>query len=155
MRSYRAILHLQISWGRELSDRDHRSAPGQVAVAEGQVAIALPGDLEDGIGNTGLNRRAAVMTHAAQPMPGLEERNVDFRGILFDPRQRESVEIVLHNVAFGDKPQETGRAGTEKRAGPPFGLKGSGNRSLRLHIPILVALPLHSNARRIPDLDPS
>jgi hypothetical protein len=26
------------------------------------------------------------------------------------------------------KPQETGRVGTEKRAGPPSGLKGSGNR---------------------------
>jgi len=148
-----SVIEDQPALGNLVSSR--ASTPGQVAVAEWQVPITLPSDLEDGISNAGLHRGGAVVTHAAQPMPGLEEGDVDFRRILFDARQRESVEIVLHNVAFGDKPQETGRAGTEKRAGPPFGLKGSGNRSLRLHIPILVALPLHSNARRIPDLDPS
>src|SRR5262249_19620888 len=67
------------------------STPGQVPIAEGQVTIALPGDLEDGIGNTGLYRGAAVVTHATQPMPGLEESDVDLRRILFDARQRESV----------------------------------------------------------------
>ena len=40
------------------------STPGQVAVAQRQVPITLPGDLEDGIGNAGLNRGAAVVTHA-------------------------------------------------------------------------------------------
>ena len=35
-------------------------------------------------------------------MLGLEERDVDFRRILFEARQRESVEIVLLNAAVGD-----------------------------------------------------
>src|SRR6202030_3136309 len=78
------------------------SAPGQVVVAEGQIPIALPGDLEDGIGNAGLNRGAAVVTHAIQPMPGLEEGDVNFRRVLVDTRQQESVEVTLRNAAFRD-----------------------------------------------------
>src|SRR5262245_56831877 len=35
-------------------------------------------------------------------MPGLEERDVDFRRILVDARQRESVEVVLRNAAVYD-----------------------------------------------------
>src|ERR1700731_5376099 len=78
------------------------SGPGQVVVAERQVAIALPGDLEDGIGNAGLNRGAAVVTHAVQPMPGLEESDVDLRRVLVDARQQECVEVALRNAAFRD-----------------------------------------------------
>ena len=40
------------------------STPGQVVVAERQVPITLSGDLEDGIGDAGLDRGGAVVTHA-------------------------------------------------------------------------------------------
>ena len=60
------------------------STPGQIVVAERQVPITLSGDLEDGIGNARLNRGAAVVTHAMEPMSGLEERNVDCRRVLVD-----------------------------------------------------------------------
>src|SRR5215470_1296810 len=63
------------------------SAPGQIAVAERQVPITLPGDAEDGIRNAGLHGSAAVVTHAAQPVPSLEESDVDIRRILPDARQ--------------------------------------------------------------------
>src|SRR6267142_867485 len=76
--------------------------PGEVMVAEGQVPITFFGDLEDGIGNAGLQRGAAVVTHAVQPMPGLEEGDVDLRRVFLDARQQEGVEIVLRNAAFRD-----------------------------------------------------
>src|SRR5262245_50334295 len=81
---------------------DRASTPGQVAVAEWQVPIALPGYLEDRIGNARLHLGAAVVTHATQPMPRLEESDVDLRWILVDARQREAVEVVLRNAAFGN-----------------------------------------------------
>jgi len=48
-------------------------------MAEGQVPIPLAGDLENRIGNRRLDRGAAVVAHAVQPMPGLEEADVDHR----------------------------------------------------------------------------
>src|SRR5213079_1119980 len=81
---------------------ERTSTPGQVVVAERQVPITLPGNLEDGIGYAGLNRGAAVVPHAIEPMPGLEEGDVDFRRVLFDARQQEGVEVVLHNAALRD-----------------------------------------------------
>jgi hypothetical protein len=60
------------------------STPGEVMIAQGQVPITLSGDLEDGIGNAGLDRGAAVVRHAIQPMPGLEEGDVDLGRVLLD-----------------------------------------------------------------------
>ena len=71
-------------------------------IAQGKVAITLSGDLEDGIGNAGLNRGAAVVTHAIQPMPGLKEGDVDLQRVLPDAREQECVEIVLYDAAFRD-----------------------------------------------------
>jgi ABC transporter substrate binding protein len=93
---------LNVEIGSEISSPEMGSTPGQVVVTEGQVAITLPGDLEDGIGNARLNRGAAVVTHATQPMPGLEEGDVDFWRILLDARQQECVKVVLRNAAFRD-----------------------------------------------------
>src|SRR3954468_24486718 len=78
------------------------STPGQIVVAERQVPITLSGDLEDGIGNARLNRGASVVTHAMEPMPGLEERNVDCRRVLIDAGQQECVKVVLRNAALCD-----------------------------------------------------
>src|ERR1700744_2391828 len=78
------------------------STPRQIVVAEGQIPITLPGDLENSVRNTGLNRRAAVVPHAVKPMPGLEERDVDVRRILVDAGQRERVEVVFRDAAFDD-----------------------------------------------------
>src|SRR6266404_3766286 len=64
------------------------STPGEVVIAQGQVPITLSGDLEDGISNAGLNRGAAVVSHAIQPMSGLEEPDVDLRRVLLDARER-------------------------------------------------------------------
>src|SRR5215470_8003373 len=86
----------------EISSAERASTPGQVAVAEWEVPIALPGYLEDRIGNARLHRGATVVTHATQPMPRLEESDVDLRRILVDARQWEAVEVVLRNAAFGN-----------------------------------------------------
>src|SRR5712691_10946006 len=87
--------------GHQLND-EPPSTPGQIVVAQGQVPITLAGDLKDRIGNAGLQRGAAVVTHATQPMPGLEEGDVDFRRIFPEARQRESVEVVLGNAPVYD-----------------------------------------------------
>src|SRR5712671_941486 len=78
------------------------STPGQIVVAQGQVTITLASDLKDRIGNAGLQRGAAIMAHATQPMPGLEEGDVDVRRIFLDARQRESVEVVLGDAPVYD-----------------------------------------------------
>jgi hypothetical protein len=69
-----------------VSVSDLWSTPGQVVVAQGQIPIALAGDLEDGIGDTGLNGCGPIVTHPAQPMSGLEEGDIDFGWILVDAR---------------------------------------------------------------------
>src|SRR5215475_11742944 len=78
------------------------SSPSEVVVAERQIAITLLGDLEDGVGNAGLDRGAAIVSHAVQPMPRFEEADVDLRRVLVDARQREGVEIVLDHAAVLD-----------------------------------------------------
>ena len=93
---------MKFGWAARTAWNELASAPGQVVVAQGQVPITLPGDLENRIGDAGLNRRAAVVTHAVEPMPGLEEGDVDFRRVFVNARQQEGVEVVLRNAALRD-----------------------------------------------------
>src|SRR5262249_12793828 len=66
-RIQRFILALNVvDESSEISSPKEDSPPSQIVVAQGQVPIALAGDLEDGVGNAGLQRGGAVVTHAAQ-----------------------------------------------------------------------------------------
>src|SRR5215469_4870710 len=78
-------------------------SPGEIVIAERQIAITLAGDLEDGVTNCRLNRGAAVVAHAVHPMPGVEEPDIDLGRCLADSRKDELVEIMLHNAAFLDR----------------------------------------------------
>src|SRR5260370_19480588 len=93
---------MKVKVDSEMTTTERGSTPGPVVGADRGVTIPIPGDLEDGIGNAGLNRGAAIVTHAIQPMTGLEEGDVDFRRVLFDARKRECVKVVLRNAAFRD-----------------------------------------------------
>src|SRR5215470_2368979 len=84
-------------------------------VTERRFPVTLPGDLENGVGDGGLNRGAAVVPHAAQPVPGLEEGDVDLRRILVDARQRECVEVVLHDPSVFDMARLVHRVVPEPR----------------------------------------
>src|ERR1700684_176701 len=86
------------SFGR--SAQKALSTPGQIVIPKWQVPIALPRNLEDCISNAGLHRGCTVVTHATEPVPCLEESDVDFWRVLVDARQREFVEVVLCNAAF-------------------------------------------------------
>ena len=74
-----------------------------VRVLDRQLPHALAGDLEDRVGNRGLNRRRAVVSHADQPVPGREEADVDLGWVFVDPGQRERVEVVLDDAPVLDR----------------------------------------------------
>src|SRR4051812_34367486 len=79
-----------------------QSSPGQVVIAEGQVAIAFSSDLENSVADSRLQRGAAVMSQAIKPMPRFEEPDVDLRRVLVHAREQEAVEIALDDATILD-----------------------------------------------------
>ena len=77
--------------------------PAQIVTAEGQIPEALTGDLEYGVADRRLDRSGAVMAHTEQPVPGLEETDVDLGRVLVDARQLERIEIILNDVPVFDR----------------------------------------------------
>src|SRR5712671_1762247 len=77
--------------------------PAQIAAAIGQIPEALSRNLEYCIADRGLDRSGAVVTHAEQPVPGLEETDVDLGRVLIDARQLERIEIILNDVPVFDR----------------------------------------------------
>src|SRR5947207_3720255 len=77
--------------------------PAQIVTAVGQIPEALTCNLEYGVADRGLDRSGAVVAHAEQPVPGLEETDVDFGRVLVDARQLERIEIILNDVPVFDR----------------------------------------------------
>src|SRR6266571_5096674 len=77
--------------------------PAQIVTAVGQIPEALTGNLEYCVADSGLDRSGAVVAHAEQPVPGLEEADVDLGRVLVDARQLERIEIILNDVPVFDR----------------------------------------------------
>src|SRR5262245_50943603 len=58
--------------------------PAQIMLAEGKLPEAFSRNLEDRIPDSRLHGRGAVVAHPEQPVPCLEEADVDLRRILVD-----------------------------------------------------------------------
>ena len=80
-----------------------RLGPAQIVTAVRQIPEALTGNLEYRVADRGLDRCGAVVAHAEQPVPGLEETDVDLGRVLVDARQRERTEIILNDAPVLDR----------------------------------------------------
>src|SRR4051812_25913657 len=65
-----------------------RLCPCEVVIAQRQVPIALSRDLEHRVANGRLHRSGAVVPHAVQPMPRLEEPDIDLGRVFVDARKQ-------------------------------------------------------------------
>ena len=99
---------MQLDWqvvrsiATDIASCETASPPTQIVMAEGQITITPSGDLEDGIGNGGLKRDTAVVSHAVEPMIGLKEADVDLGWIIADAAQGKSIEIVFDDSTLAN-----------------------------------------------------